>query len=120
MMHTFQNPRFEDNGDIVACDKPLRSDRVTSVSKEMSYAFPPSPVETGGGSAEAASNPALDSFSLGDDHPASEGGKVSAVPTANHAAASTHPTKASASLPPQSTFGLNECQKDVSCIFMPL
>ena len=120
MMHTFQNPRFEDNGDIVACDKPLRSDRVTSVSKEMSYAFPPSPVETGGGGAEAASNSALDSFSLGDDHPASEGGKVSAVPTANHAAASTHPTKASASLPPQSTFGLNECQKDVSCIFMPL
>ena len=82
----------------------------------MSYASTPSPVETGGGGAcEAASNSASGSCGLGDDHPASEGGKATAVPTAN-LAASTHPTKAAASQPPQSNFGLNECQKDVSCI----
>ena len=82
----------------------------------MSYALTPSPVETGGGGAcEAPSDSASGFCGLGDDHPASEGGKATAVPTAN-LAASTHPTKAAASQPPQSNFGLNECQKDVSCI----
>ena len=36
MLYCFQNPRFDDNGDIVACDKPLRS--VTSLITEMSCA----------------------------------------------------------------------------------